>query len=682
MIIDANKEHRARLSGGIGRRFSYSLIGVVTIILAAFAVIGILLNIARMERQLETRLNNAIKLAEISLPTPLWNLDTQVARNFVEALFLDDSVVHATLIWGDGDKTQKSLPGFEWIEKSVPKAAAAKAGDDVISGSADIVYEQSKVGRIFIVMSRHKPREQITFQIYGIIALTVLIIAAIWLTSLVVSRRHISTPLSKLQDSASQIAHGNLDANVDKSGSGEIGTLANNLDMMRESIKHLFAELNRSKLKLEEYSQTLERMVEERTKDLAKSVEELRALGEVSQVVNSTLDLKTVLTRIVHQAVQLSNADAASIYEIDESGQLFLPRINYGVSDEFIKAMRESSLRVGDKTVIGQAAELRAPKQIADLHQVIDYPIEYMKQTDFRALLAIPLMHRDVLLGGLVVRRRKAGEFPAPVVELLQTFATHSALAIRNALLFGEIEEKGRDLELANRHKSEFLANMSHELRTPMNAILGYTELILDEIYGEVPEKIRDVLGRLEQNGRHLLSLINDVLDISKMEAGKLILSLNEYSMGSVVHTVKTSLEPLAAEKGLALKADVKQDLPMGLGDEQRISQVLLNLAGNAIKFTDSGEIRIEAGLDGNGFLVSVLDTGPGLSESEQGNIFKKFHQADSSMTKQKGGTGLGLSIAKKIVQMHGGELWVESKLGKGSAFRFRIPVQTKKTEV
>jgi PAS domain S-box-containing protein len=231
--------------------------------------------------------------------------------------------------------------------------------------------------------------------------------------------------------------------------------------------------------------------------------------------------------------------------------------------------------------------------------------------------------------------------------------------------------------EAANKHKSEFLANMSHELRTPLNAILGYTELILDGIYGEVPEKIREVLERLDNNGRHLLNLINDVLDLSKIEAGQLVLSLDEYSMADVIQTVITSVEALAAEKNLKLNVSAPAGLEIGRGDQQRIAQVLLNLVGNAIKFTESGEVKVEVGVSDEMFLISVVDTGPGISIADQKKIFEEFQQADGSSTREKGGTGLGLSIAKKIVEMHGGRIWVESTPGKGSNFSFTLPIRS-----
>jgi signal transduction histidine kinase len=230
-------------------------------------------------------------------------------------------------------------------------------------------------------------------------------------------------------------------------------------------------------------------------------------------------------------------------------------------------------------------------------------------------------------------------------------------------------------LEIASQHKSQFLANMSHELRTPLNAILGYTELILDNIYGETPEKMREVLERLQTNGKHLLGLINDVLDLSKIEAGQLTLSLADYSLKDVVHTVFIAVESLATGKSLTLTTNVGQNLPTGHGDERRLAQVLLNLVGNAIKFTDKGEVAIKATAADGSFTVAVTDTGPGIDPSDQGKIFEEFQQADNSATKRKGGTGLGLAIAKRIIEMHGGCIWVESEIGKGSKFAFSIPV-------
>jgi signal transduction histidine kinase len=666
----------------ISRRFSYTLISILTLLLIAFAAVVIIVDINRIESEMQKRLDNAIIFAQNSLPTPLWNMDYLVVNDFVDALFLDESIVHIRISWKDQMITEKNRVGFQLKEDQPGTPQQSFKSADLIAKSADIYFKDNVISTILIVMSRENVKKQVLIQIYSTIALSILIIAAIWLTSIFITRRYISSPLLKLQESASLIARGDLDTYVDKSSSDEIGSLAQNLDVMRGSIKQLFAELQESKNKLEDYSRTLEHKVELRTRELAQSVEELKALGEVSQAVSSTLDLETVLTSIVRHAVQLSKTDAGTIYEFDPVEGVFVPRINYGAHTDLIEALRKSRLRVGDRTVIGQAAVKRTPVQIPDLAESPDYPLSYVLQAGYHALLALPLSREDRLIGGLVVRRKEAGEFPAPVLDLLQTFASHSVLAIHNAQLFREIEEKGRELESANQHKSEFLANMSHELRTPLNAILGYSELILDNIYGAVPEKIQEVLERLAKNGHHLLNLINDVLDLSKIEAGRLTLSLNEYSMEEVVQTVSASVEALLAEKDLELKVEVPKDITIGMGDEQRIAQVMLNLVGNAIKFTDEGEVKIEVNVANETFLVSVHDSGPGIAEADQHKIFDEFQQADGSGTREKGGTGLGLSISKKIIDMHGGRIWVESTLGTGSIFRFTLPIRVEKQRI
>jgi len=239
-----------------------------------------------------------------------------------------------------------------------------------------------------------------------------------------------------------------------------------------------------------------------------------------------------------------------------------------------------------------------------------------------------------------------------------------------------ELQQLYRSLEEASRHKSQFLANMSHELRTPLNAILGFSELMLDGIYGEPSEKMRSALERIQRNGRHLLGLINDVLDLSKIEAGQLQLSLADYSVEELISGVHTSVESLAAEKNLGLRIAVPAGLPPARGDERRLAQALFNLVGNAIKFTDAGEVRIEVEAKGKSLQFSVQDTGPGIDEPDQAKIFQEFQQVDNSITKVKGGAGLGLAIVKRIVEMHGGRIWIVSRIGHGATFSFSIPAR------
>jgi len=278
--------------------------------------------------------------------------------------------------------------------------------------------------------------------------------------------------------------------------------------------------------------------------------------------------------------------------------------------------------------------------------------------------------------GVITLLRRQVRPFSQREIDLVTTFADQAGIAIENVRLFDEIQDKSRQLAEASQHKSQFLANMSHELRTPLNAILGYTELIQDAVYGEPPEKMKAVLDRISRNGKHLLGLINDVLDLSKIEAGQLKLDLADYSIKDVVNGVYSAVEPLAADKKLVFRIDVAPNLPAGRGDERRLTQVLLNLVGNAIKFTDQGEVAIKASAENGSYSLAVRDTGPGISEAEQKKLFQDFQQADNSTTKAKGGTGLGLAISKRIVEMHGGRIWVESCPGQGSTFSLTLPIK------
>ena len=403
-----------------------------------------------------------------------------------------------------------------------------------------------------------------------------------------------------------------------------------------------------------------------RTDELARSVGELTALGDVTQAVNSTLDLQTVLTTIVSNSVQLSQTDAGAIYVYEEDTAAFRLRATFGMDESLIAAIGQQQINLGTSG-IGEAASRRTPQQIPDLAAEPVNPVTgIILKAGFRALLVIPLLGRDHIVGALVVRRRAPGEFPPSTIELLQTFAAQSVIAIQNARLFHEIEEKSRELAIASRHKSQFLANMSHELRTPLNAILGYTELILDDIYGAAPPRMREVLERVQTNGKHLLGLINDVLDLSKIEAGELVIERADFSLREMLQGVYVAVEPLAATKQLALRLDVPPGLPVACGDARRVSQVVLNLVGNAIKFTDAGAVEISAAAANGSLTVAVRDTGPGIDPTDQQKIFEEFQQADNSSTRAKGGTGLGLAISRRIVEMHGGRLWVEFGAGRG----------------
>jgi signal transduction histidine kinase len=510
--------------------------------------------------------------------------------------------------------------------------------------------------------------------IFRTIALLLVGLALSVLASLVLARKMV-TPIRVLQAGAARIGAGQMDHRIEVRTGDELEALADRFNSMATQLQESYANLEQ---KVEERTRELEM----RTGQLARSVHELKALAEVGQIVNSTLDLQTVLTAIVAHAAELSGANGGTIYEYDEAVQEFRLRATYRMEDELREALEADPIHLGEGS-IGKAAATAAPVQVPDVldegASVAKWIRPILVRLGYRSLLAMPLLLGQRIMGGLAVWRQQPGSFSPEVVGLLQSFAAQSTLAIQNARLFREIEEKGRQLEIASKHKSQFLANMSHELRTPLNGILGLTEMILDNIYGEPPEKIRDALNDIRASGHHLLGLINDVLDLSKIEAGRVTLSLNEYSMEEVVRTVFTAMQPLAAEKRLAFKVAVPPDLPFGKGDERRLTQVLMNLVGNAIKFTEVGEVRVQVATADGMYLVSVLDTGPGIPDTEQQKIFEEFQQADTSSTRKKGGTGLGLAIAKRIIELHGGRIWVELTPGQGSTFSFTVPIRVER---
>ena len=410
--------------------------------------------------------------------------------------------------------------------------------------------------------------------------------------------------------------------------------------------------------------------LEARTRELARSVEELKALGEVGQAVSSTLELETVLTRIASHAVQLSGADGGAIYEYEESTQEFHLRGNHQIEKELVEALHSSPIQLGSGAV-GQAATTRAPVEVSDILDEGQYAATrfrpLLRQLGYRSLLAVPLLRQERIMGGLTIYRRRTGSFSAEVVNLLQTFATQSVLAIQNARLFREIEDKSRQIEAANRHKSEFLANMSHELRTPLNAIIGFSEVLGERLFGELNEKQAEYTDDILTSGRHLLSLINEILDLSKVEAGRMELELATFDLPLAIDNARTFVRERATTHGITVELSVDERLGDFVGDERKIKQILLNLLSNAVKFTpEGGRIEMKARQTDGSVEISVSDTGVGIAPEDQSKIFEEFRQVGSDYAHKVEGTGLGLTLAKKFVELHGGKIWVESEVGKG----------------
>jgi len=391
------------------------------------------------------------------------------------------------------------------------------------------------------------------------------------------------------------------------------------------------------------------------------------------------LDVETVLSTIVSQASQLSGTDGGAVYEYDEEAGEFHLRATQNLDIGFVELLRATRIRKGEGAV-GRMAVTLEPTQIPDIEQDPTYQSRLRDaalREGYHALLAVPLLREHRIIGGLIVNRKAPGEFPPDVIELLRTFAAQSALAIQNAQLFQEIEEKSRQLEVADRHKSEFLASMSHELRTPLNAVIGFSEVLLDRMFGELNPKQDEYLQDILTSGRHLLSLINDILDLAKIEAGRMELEVTDFHLPQAIDNAITLVRERAARRAITLAVDVDPRLGEIKGDERKVKQVLLNLLSNAIKFTpEGGRIVVQAGLADGSAEISVTDTGVGIAPEDHEAVFEEFRQVGSDYAKKHEGTGLGLTLSRRFVELHGGKIWVKSQLGQGATFTFTLPVK------
>ena len=424
------------------------------------------------------------------------------------------------------------------------------------------------------------------------------------------------------------------------------------------------------------------RELEARTTQLTRSVGELKALGEIGQAVSSTLDLATVLSTIVARATQLTRMDGGAIYEYDEGREQFHLHTTDRLPAHLVDALRSAPMRKGEGA-IGKLAVTGEPVEIRDIADEGAYRSRIRRiliRLGYRSLLAVPLLREDHLLGGLVVNRKSAGAFAPDVIDLLKTFATQSALAIQNARLFREIDEKSRQLEIASRHKSEFLANMSHELRTPLNAIIGFSEVLAERMFGEINDKQAEYLADILESGRHLLSLINDILDLSKIEAGRMELDLADFDLPGAIDNTMTLVRERAHRRGVALGRTIDDGVAKIHGDERKVKQVLLNLLSNALKFTpEGGRIDVRADVGDGRYEISVSDTGVGIAPEDLDAVFEEFRQVGSA-TKKVEGTGLGLAISRKFIELHGGTIGVTSQVGIGSTFSFTLPLAAART--
>jgi signal transduction histidine kinase/DNA-binding response OmpR family regulator len=496
-----------------------------------------------------------------------------------------------------------------------------------------------------------------------LVALCIAVLAGMFLAGRMVG------PIQALRAGAARIGSGDLGQRIAIKTGDELEALADQFNDMAGQLQESYAGLEK---KVEQRTKELQ----SRSRELAQSVEELRALGEVSRTVNSTLDLKTVLDMIVSKATQLSGTETGAIYVHDDATDEFVLRVTYGMSEEAIAAINEHHISIS--SALSEATDQRQPVQVADLRDEPPSPAqEIMLRAGYRARLIIPLLVADEVLGALVVRRRAPGEFAKSTIDLLQTFAAQSTVAIQNARLFQEIEEKGRQLEAASQHKSQFVASMSHELRTPLNAIIGLTEMMVTNAGRFGTEKAQEPLKRVHRAGSHLLGLINQVLDLSKIEAGKLELSPETVNLAPLIDEVVGTARQLAEQNQNRLIVEVQDKLAPLIVDPMRLRQILLNLLSNSCKFTKQGEVklRVKKVINGRHWIeIAVVDTGIGMTAEQQAKLFEEFSQADSSTARKYGGTGLGLAITRKLARMMGGDVTVASEPGRGSVFTVRLP--------
>ncbi len=418
----------------------------------------------------------------------------------------------------------------------------------------------------------------------------------------------------------------------------------------------------------------LVRALGSRTDELGRKVNQLEALGAVGEAVSSSLDLTEVLNTIITQAVLLSGTHGGCIYEFDEDAREFGVQTVCGTSPAVLDALRRT--RIGlDDTFLGKAATQGRSLELPDLRDApLDPHLSILAEGGWRSLVAVPMLREGRIVGAMVVRRQTPGHIPQEICDLLETFASQSSLSLINAQLYRQLERQSAELEVASRHKSEFLASMSHELRTPLNAIIGFSEVLLERMFGELNERQDDYLRDIWSSGRHLLELLNDILDLSKIEAGQMVLNRSEFAIRESLEYCLSMVRERALKQRILLSLEVDPQVGLLDADRLRFRQVVLNLLSNAVKFTpDAGRVDVRASIRDQDLVVEVADTGPGVAAEDRQRIFDSFQQG-ARLSGQAEGTGLGLTLSKRILELHGGRIWVESEAGKGSTFGFALP--------
>jgi signal transduction histidine kinase len=407
-----------------------------------------------------------------------------------------------------------------------------------------------------------------------------------------------------------------------------------------------------------------------------EALEQQTATSEVLRAISrTTFELDPVLEALIENVTRLCKADNGFVFIRD--GDVYRVTANYGAASEHLEFMRAHPIKAGMGTLVARTVLKRQTVHIDDAKTDPEYDWgEARDLLGFRTMLGVPMLREGEPIGVIGVWREQVRPFTAREIQLVTTFADQAVIAIENVRLFHEIQDKSRQLEIANKHKSEFLTNMSHELRTPLNAIIGFSEVLLERLFGELNEKQDDYLKDIFSSGRHLLSLINDILDLSKIEAGRMELETSTFNVASAVSNAMTLVRERAQRHDIALDQQVDPTLGEITADERKFKQILVNLLSNAVKFTpDGGRIDVTARRDENNVLIAVRDTGIGIAAQDQATVFEEFRQVGRTYTNKQEGTGLGLPLTRKFVELHGGRLWLESEPGRGSTFTFTIPM-------
>jgi signal transduction histidine kinase/ActR/RegA family two-component response regulator len=420
----------------------------------------------------------------------------------------------------------------------------------------------------------------------------------------------------------------------------------------------------------------LVRALEARRLELARKVEQLQALSEVGETVSSTLVLDDVLFKIILNAVRFAECDGGSIMEYVEVERCFLARTTYPASPDLLAGLRRLRIEL-DETLVGMAAREGRPIGIPDIALVErDVHLQLLFEDGWRSVLAVPVLRGGQIIGAMVVRRKTPGEFTNEVKEFMETFAGQSALAVFNARVFRELERKTAELQVASQHKSDFLASMSHELRTPLNAIIGFSEVLLERMFGELNERQDEYLRDILNSGKHLLELLNEILDLSKVEAGRMELEVSVFSLRRTIEHAIALVRERAALHSIAVTLEMDPSLDLIETDELRFKQVMLNLLSNAVKFTpNGGRVAVRAVGTGQRLAVTVTDNGIGIRPEDRERIFESFQQGQRSPSREEG-TGLGLTLCRRIVTLMGGTMSLQTEVGVGSTFGFTVPLQ------